>query len=381
MPPSPSVPGSESPVPPSKRRLSHKSKLLIAGLGFPTLLLILAAGYTSVKMPQARFVDRILTQANPDKWWRLHFSIDLPFRDEEKAEFYFYDHLPIGWKWKFFGNVKLIYMEQPFITPEDLRTIGHLPHLENLFVYVTPEVGEADLNSLTHLPNLKYLGLHGLSNFTDEGMETLSRIKSLQYLSISPMRAVTPAGYAKLQSLPNLRKIAVVTTTVTGQTMRTILDLPVLSELDIKDSELTDEATERLVGSNLKMVYLIDVKAPPEMFHRFADFEGLYTFAAYKPGLLPPDAFNGFAGRSKLGQVWITTDEVDPAMFREIVKIETLEHLALPKARITDADLEHLYGHPKLGYVNLPKHISAAAIQKLKSKSPRLGVDQQQPQD
>ena len=275
---------------------------------------------------------------------------------------------------KLLGRITYIHVSQPILTGEDLIRIGGMSSLEVISLYLAPGTTEEDLLPIVSLPRLKWLNIYEGVATTERGMEMLSRLDSLESLAIGAP-SVPPSGLLHFAQSPNLSRITLWKTTVDAGLARALQNLKSLKRLRLLDCVIEDEAVEFLQMPQGVALDLENPSLTADGFRRLSSIQSLDKLTFYeRHGPIPPDAFRGYSGVSRLRRIWIEDPALDDAMLERIAGIDTLERLSSESNSLTDAGLMHLHGRKNLKEVSLSGSFSAEAIAELKKSLPGTKV-------
>lgn len=320
MPPSPQVPGSESPVPSSKPRLSYAAKLWITGLAFPTLLLIVAAIYINYRTPQIQLIEQI--RQSKSLVWQMKIELDLPWMDKPT---FWQDGSHIG---KIVTNLPI-----PASTAEydwQLKLFGQVTELTlGVPRYRLPD-------ALLEKPPIF------------DQLPLLTSLRRLTFTQTSP----TVEQIRVIQRIPSLRKLSFV---------HCILARPVLQEL----SRL-DPAVE--LGLNL------DQPLTSDEFQALAAIPSLTNLNVSPQFQLPDRGFEGFEKSTRLLTLVLFRQQLTTDTFRQIAKIKSLQFLFLPDCSFSEDDLIHLSDLPNLKHLILSKSTSPETLERLQQQLPNANI-------
>ena len=372
--------------------MSYRSKLLIAGLGFPTLLLIFAAVFVTWKLPQVKAIDELERRleegrrnpvvGQPVTFWTLLIRFDYPFVEESVKQFNLSGKEKVDWEYKWFGTVTRVHIIGNDCTNEDLDIASRLGKVETLQVWVK-EFDESGFQHLSRLTRLTHFDISvqrtpgaegGSAVVTDRGLEWIAQVKQLESLVVGGLNGVTAEGISKLKSLPELVSISLRRPGVSEEVMREILGIPSLKKVHFNGSDLP-ESTIRLLAADQRLSFECwDIQTTPAGFRALADVGGLERMRFFEKYPLPKDAFAGFPGKSRLTSLSIKSASLTAEMLARIAGIETLEELEIPNANITPADLIPFQNHPMLKRLLVPTHFSPAELKDLGSQLPGVEV-------
>ena len=203
------------------RRMSLQKKLWLAGLGFPTLLLIAAAIYMAHRAPTIRLIEWLESpyvrqiQVPPELEKSLQqvkngtVSAYLPWGSNTHKQKYNAQGGPLPPVYKYFGVIHSIEINVGKIMPETIELIGGVTSLYSLQLdLIGSSNQEDDLLPLANLKNLKWLTIMNTRfPMTDATLEWVSKLEKLEHLHLAPNARFTESGLAKLKRLPNLKSI------------------------------------------------------------------------------------------------------------------------------------------------------------------------------
>ena len=343
----------------TRRRLSFAAKLWIAALGFPTLLLLIVAGYTWWITPKLRLIDKVMRTSTVSNH-EIEIRLFAPYVENTTS----YEAPLLH---RLFGDVTSIIPDAPILTADDLRLIGRTMHeVTQLNVDVVSGVTESDLQPLTELPRLKNLIVSESLPVTDAGLRTFSGMNSLEWMQINDARGITPGGLDLLQSLPRLTLLYLHRVRVNAEMISGIAKLSKLNQLRLGECELSDEEADQLLAIPSLQLSFYDVHVSAHVFKKLGSHAGLSALTVREAGYLPVDAFTGYPGASRLRWIQIDNDpSVNDDTLKRIAGITTLRTLDLNHCPITEEGVKQLHNHPSLMYVTLPDHISNEACWKL----------------
>jgi len=129
---------------------------------------------------------------------------------------------------------------------EGVLALAPLKKLSRLTLRDLPEVGDPALAVLGELPALERLTLHELASVGDEGLAHLAGARNLVALDIWSLPRMTDRSLDAIASLPKLRELSIRETGVTEAAVDTILAMPNLTTLTLKNGVLSPEAVARL---------------------------------------------------------------------------------------------------------------------------------------
>ncbi len=137
-------------------------------------------------------------------------------------------------------------------------------------------------------------------------------------------------GLASVQGLANLAKLSFRSTKVSVNGLTALKDLPVLNELSLNASGLTDEHLAAI--THLKTLRWLDVAGNPRLTEK-----GLASLKAFP----------------HLGNLNLSYDGITDAGLRELTSLQELDSLELTNARITDTGVLEFQQMPKLRFLGL----------------------------
>lgn len=105
-----------------------------------------------------------------------------------------------------------------------------------------PNIGDPALEVLRDLPALKRLYLHEIASLTDDGLKNLAAAQSLELLDIWSVPKMTDATVEVIAKLPNLKELSIRETAITEKAIDTILSMPKLQTLTLKNNGQIPEA-------------------------------------------------------------------------------------------------------------------------------------------
>ncbi len=159
--------------------------------------------------------------------------------------------IPEGETIEFDKLTKLRILAPGELTDAALRSIGKLPHLEELYLGGPTDKSIAALQDAR---SLRKLHLDGCWAISDDATKVLKRLTGLRYLTISGS-SITDAGLRNLASLSELEELVLTGNRITSEGVSALAKLPHLRKLDISGtvsgSALDDRAglaLRRLTG-------------------------------------------------------------------------------------------------------------------------------------
>lgn len=235
-------------------------------------------------------------------------------------------------------------------TDDDLKGIGRLPHLENLYVakwvdspgdYVInetrtdwqpnyPKASQVTDDGLGHLAQLAQLRTLALPNsrITDNGLRHLRSLTGLEHLDLSGTQ-VGDEGLARLKPLSNLKQLILSRTQVTDAGLAHLRDRPGLDDLDLKETAVSDAGIGHLLTlPNLTGLYL--------------DFTRVTDAGVERLKELPNLCYLGLSGT-----------RITDAGLRHVGEIEMLQSLSIVKTPVSPDGLACLNRLPKLTFLKL----------------------------
>lgn len=139
--------------------------------------------------------------------------------------------------------------------------------------FAGPRVTAAALSTVKAIRGLRRLSIIG-NQFNDESIEAIAANKSIAELVIQRTR-VTDAGLKLLESHPSLTSLIVEYSPVRGATLGTITDLRRLKRLVLRGTSINDGAVERLRGSKLTHLAIVDSAIGDRAAKTLAELETL----------------------------------------------------------------------------------------------------------
>jgi len=235
---------------------------------------------------------------------------------------------------------------------QHLKALSKLEHLEAAHCY---QLGDA-AGSLLRIESLKYLNLEYVSIGS---FERDLKMGSLQELNVSNTSIADLGLQVLSQQAPNLRKLKLEACRVTRHGVSHLINLNDLEELDLKDTDLDDEAMLHVAKlTNLKVLNLFQTKVTE------------VGFKILSRHLAVLEKFN------------MDTIEADDSCLRWTRSFRNLTHLDLFGAKITDhgcldivkADFPHLESLELCG--GFVSDLGVAYLSTLKTKLKRLNLSQ-----
>ena len=200
----------EPPVPPrTRQRMSVQKKLLLAGLGLPTLLLLAAAIYAVHRAPVVKLIEeierqraRVTATLGPNEYATIRIDGTIPSWIEDSTSID-----PVSWKFKYFGSIRSIWLTDCRFSEADMRRLGSIRSIEELFLIHQNMASLDELRPLGNLRNLKKLMIETPTlSVDDSSMEWIARLENLEELYIGDAAGVTDRGFALLKKLTKLKK-------------------------------------------------------------------------------------------------------------------------------------------------------------------------------
>jgi serine/threonine protein kinase len=144
------------------------------------------------------------------------------------------------------------------ITDAGYAYLKKLPKLTNLDAQRNP----MDLNRITVIAQLKTLTELNLSesNIDDEELKIISSLPNLRELSLWECKKITAAGLTSLSRLQNLQKLEISEIPWKAQDMDFVVSCPKLTDLDINDTDVTDELVDTIAKSKITVLHLSHTK-------------------------------------------------------------------------------------------------------------------------
>ena len=127
-----------------------------------------------------------------------------------------------------------------------LRSIGNLPHLEELYL---TGLTDKNITALQDARSLRRLHLDGCWAAGDDATKVLKGLTGLRYLKISGS-SITDAGVANLATLSELEELVLSGNRITSEGVSALAKLPRLSKLDIGGT-VSGSAIDNNVGAAL----------------------------------------------------------------------------------------------------------------------------------
>jgi len=219
---------------------------------------------------------------------------------------------------KYFVNVRAVFLYSP--TSAELNRLRDLPRLEDLEVIEDPR----------------------RSRVTDDSLAQLRGMTRLKRLRISG-RAVSDAGMAHLSTLRNLEELELYRTHVSDAGIVQLAGLKRLQVLRLVSSHVTAEGAQELQ------------KALPDL-----EIDS-------RPLPSAPDEKNAVRRLMRMGADF------------DANKDGTVRYVLFEGPQFTDASLEVLEGLPRLAGLKLWRtQVTAAAVEKLRQRLPRLEIEGQE---
>lgn len=119
--------------------------------------------------------------------------------------------------------------------------------LQRLKLRDLPMVDDFGMEVLADLPDLKRLELHELGSTSDMGLKNLESLTSLEVLDIWSVPQMSDATVEVITALPNVKTLSIRETSVTDEAVDMLLGMSSLQSLTFKDNGLvTDEGLKKL---------------------------------------------------------------------------------------------------------------------------------------
>ena len=110
-----------------------------------------------------------------------------------------------------------------------------------------PNVDDRAMEVFSELPKLKRLYLHELPSVGDNGLKNLASLEALELLDIWTVPQMTDATVDVIAKLPLLKELSIRATSVTDKSIDTLLTMPALQTLTFKENgSVTAEGLKKL---------------------------------------------------------------------------------------------------------------------------------------
>lgn len=205
-------------TPDQRKRMGLQRKLWIAGIGFPTLLLLVIAVYFAQRAPTIRLIGKLeeITTAQlttegitgTDALECYPVSAELPFSWvlDGKTRFGSTD----SWVYRYFGTIRHITLDGVRVEAKVFEQIGSIDSLESLTLIVVRFDPVAILEPLSELKSLKRLLIHPSSKpLDDSSLQWISQIDGLESLDLMEASGVTDEGLTQLHRLKQLKRVRI----------------------------------------------------------------------------------------------------------------------------------------------------------------------------
>ena len=274
--------------PTPRRRMSLQKKLWLAGLGFPTLLLIALTAYMAHRAPTIRLIEWIespqerRTAMGPQTNGWLTVKLPWPFDESTATSF----NAPLPPLHRHFGVIQIIDVSNAELSPEIVESISRITSLRSLDIGTMGEISEKDLRPLANLKNLRHLHMgYGFrfnitdatlewvgtldrlgdlsfmsADFTEEGIDHLSRLTSLYSLKVLSQDRLEHPGVL-FRRFPNLELLILELKSDCPKCLRAVSSLEKMQHLTITSG--TGFSGESLaLLHNMKSLRTIDLSGP-----------------------------------------------------------------------------------------------------------------------
>jgi len=129
---------------------------------------------------------------------------------------------------------------------EGVLALSGMPVLDRLTLRDLPEVGDASMPALATMPKLRRLYLHELTSVSDEGLANLADATELAVLDIWSLPRMTDASVQVIASLPKLKELSIRETGVTPEALDMILGIESLESLVFKNGDVPADLAEKV---------------------------------------------------------------------------------------------------------------------------------------
>ncbi|MBL6714175.1 MAG: hypothetical protein ISQ07_12430 [Pirellulales bacterium] len=121
-----------------------------------------------------------------------------------------------------------------------------MPQLDRLTLRDLPEVSDAAIPTLATMPKLRRLYLHELTSVSDEGLASLADAKELAVLDIWSLPRMTDASAAVIASLPKLKELSIRETGMSAEALEAILGIESLETLVFKNGDVPADLADKV---------------------------------------------------------------------------------------------------------------------------------------
>lgn len=280
------------------------------------------------------------------------------------------------------GNKRLGVLKIPLLDP--LRPVAHLG----------PGIGNAHLNGMKDRASLQSLTLHD-SRVNDQGMAAIADCRSLIRLELNGS-PITDAGLVHLSQLTVLEELSLTGTRTTDAGLLHLKPLARLRRLEFNGTAISLAGVVRLFVDEQARSVLDALNA---MGLVACDEHGQVVAINVAGTLFGDDELRQIGALPSLRELHLAATRVTDRGMAYVARLTNLERLYLAKCDITDTGLSHLAGLTRLQAINLygtkltdtglahfyrlerlrslmitDVKLSAAAVEQLKAKLPRLTV-------
>lgn len=371
------IPVSASPEP-VRRPRSHKSRFLIAGLAFPTLLLVAAAVVAALLQPKVNLMVRLAATGN-------EVLIELPWAEKDAKW-----AAPKGWVERYLGTPRQLTLGKARdLSMEDIRQLATWDSLRVLTVVGssdTPEELFVPLGDLTGVTTLVFWTASGTFAGTTTGW--IGKLSTLEELQFYAMKDVRAADFRQLTRLHHLKKLRLEALTgANGLYQTTFIWLrdkdfqgmdpfPNLELLDLPSTLFVHDHTMVWIAQHPKLMTLSIDSAPDLKQSAFDELHRLTQLETLRIGQFPKEIHigPGLRGLHKLKTVGdFQTLCADCA--RDLAQMQSLEKISFNHAdedSITNAAL--LKDSKSLRELDIPNFQHRTLLEELSEKLPGVQV-------
>jgi hypothetical protein len=129
---------------------------------------------------------------------------------------------------------------------EGVLALSGMPQLDRLTLRDLPEVSDEAVKALATMPKLRRLYLHELTSVGDEGLANLADAKELAVLDIWSLPRMTNASAKVIASLPKLKELSIRETGMSAEALEAILGIKSLETLVFKNGDVPAELAEKV---------------------------------------------------------------------------------------------------------------------------------------